>query len=47
MGLRLVRADKKPATVMRLVVRELLGIGAPMMLLDISSPSGASSYGGA
>lgn len=32
MGLRLVRADKKPATVMRLVVRELLGIGAPMML---------------
>lgn len=32
MGLRLVMANKKPASVMRLVMRELLGIGVPMML---------------
>lgn len=32
MGLRLVSMSKKPASAMRLVMRELLGIGAPMML---------------
>ncbi len=32
MGLRLVRPDRKPATAIRLVLRQLLGFGIPMML---------------
>lgn len=32
MGLRLVRADKKPAPAMKLVMRQMLGFGIPLML---------------
>lgn len=32
MGLRLVRPDRKPATAIRLVLRQLFGFGIPMML---------------